>query len=740
MIKKIRNLCLIFFASLLLTGCVKYEMDMQINDDKSMDFTLIETMDLSYANSDEDTTEEDESLDESLDDSLYNEYETEDEYTESSSGVDIDELNESMGKRGYKVETYVDPNNSKYEGAIITKHFDSIDDISKEGDIIEIDLTNITEEDFDDSVFFSVQKGLVYDVYKANFKILNEDNVLEESMASIMKLTFSIKLPKGALVESNATTVSDDKTVLTWELKSTEINKINFAFKFAEKSNLYMAYASVGIIALLIVIAIGSAISGKKRNKPAKEKEEHKEEKNKKGVDLMAAPVDAQKDGVNLMAAPVKNENIDLMATQTMPQQEVLHPLEGSGPVVNAPSMNMVDDNNQEIANNVDITNQINSANMMPDLNNINLGETPGGGTLMPNTPVVNESNGLMPTLQPEEYVEPVKKEEVNLEPEFTAPTIIKPKDTSIIENVEGNSFVHEEVGQSQIQMTLEQPIVNTEVLEPTTTVMNENNNILVEPLKAVEVASENIQVANVPVGEPVAPIIPEVPVSNESVSMVESPVIPEQSELVNNSINSNIEVQMAPMVEIPSNEPSAPVVPENNLVVEMPVGEPVAPIIPEVPAVEIPVVPTESPVVTDIPNAPIIPEIPVSNESVPMVEVSAPVVESPVIPEDPKIELPNENFNYNFDFGAQMANTTPNPKLSAEPQFMPQQGVSEAADYTNVFGSDFQTTVPVTNIPDLEPEVQSFEVKTNSGPIIADSGETIINQIVDEPIEKQGQ
>ena len=70
----------------------------------------------------------------------------------------------------------------------------------------------------------------------------------------------------------------------------------------------------------------------------------------------------------------------------------------------------------------------------------------------------------------------------------------------------------------------------------------------------------------------------------------------------------------------------------------------------------------------------------------------------------------------------------------------MPQQGVSEAADYTNVFGSDFQTTVPVTNIPDLEPEVQSFEVKTNSGPIIADSGETIINQIVDEPIEKQGQ
>ena len=736
MLKKIRNLCIILLCCFIVTGCVKYEMRMEINDDKSMDFTYIELIESTL-----------ESEDEEYDDEEYDEEEYDDMLDLEDEEEDA-EVRERMEKRGYTVEEYIDSKEPEYTGIKISKHFDNIDNISKEGDIIEINLTNLTEEDFDDSLFFTYQKGIVYNVYKGNFQILNEDDVLDEEYASLVKIKFSIKLPKGALVESNATSVSDDKTELVWDLKSTEVNKIYFSFKLAEKSNLYMAYASVGIIALLIIVAISSALKRDKKkkeknNEPKSEQKPEEVKLNTNGVDLMAEPTTVQKKGIDLMAAPVKQEGVDLMASpdgNNAPSE--LHPNSGSGPLINAPSMNMVDQNNQDILDNV--VTESNSENMMPtlegvmnvmpdmnnmmpNLNNNTVDAVPGGGTLIPDTPVVNESNGVMPTLKSEEYVEQKKPEEMNFDNDYKAPTIIKPKDTSIIENIENVEEINmneQTIMQNPIPEGANQPVANSNLVEPS-----------MDEVLAPIMPEVNAQPQIAPVMEQQ---IPEVP-------MMETPVI-SQPMVVEEQVGAPMMQQEMPALQpqVPNPQPEVPVI-----------EEPMVSAMPEQPVVDPGQIPMtlEEPIVPEMPAAPSIPEVPVQ----PMMET--PVIPQPMVVEEqvgapmmqqemptlqPQVpnsqpEVPAGELNYNFDFSTQMVNTTPNPQLQAEPQFMPQQGVSEAADFTNVFGSDFQMNVPVTNIPEMEPQVQNIE-KVNAGPIMPNNAETVINQVVSEPTMNQGQ
>lgn len=427
MFKKTKRLFLLFIYTILLTGCMQYDLSMKINDDKSMDFVLIETIEQSLLN--EDGTIKNEGLGDNI--SL-------------PTVIDLEELKKIFIQKGYTVEPYTDPTKPTHQGAKIFKHFDDIDKISKEGEKVEVDFTVITDEIFDDSYFFTLQKGLVYNIYKGSFLIMNEDNVLAPSYSSYLNIKYTLKLPKNSFVESNATTVSDDKTVLSWDLDGSKVNKINFTFKIAKKSNLYMAYACVAIIALLLIIALVSAI---KRNKKVKkttrteEVVEKPENVKKPPVDLMASNKDTNnrelttKDGINLMAAPAPINN---------QESEVLHEPD-KAVVINAPAMNMVDNNGNELVNN-----GINTNNMPPlDVNIMPPLETnvmpPLEANVMPplEENVVSQENIvndiLIPELKPEEVNNQVRKDE-NLEPiikEEIVPTIIKPVDTSIIENVE---------------------------------------------------------------------------------------------------------------------------------------------------------------------------------------------------------------------------------------------------------------------------------------------------------------
>ena len=92
--KKIRNLFMLLIVALLLTGCVKYNVNMDIKKDKSMDFKIVYALDKSYLG---------------------------DKATFSD-----DDL-KKMKDQGFEVSKYSEGN---MEGFILTKKIKNIDDVS----------------------------------------------------------------------------------------------------------------------------------------------------------------------------------------------------------------------------------------------------------------------------------------------------------------------------------------------------------------------------------------------------------------------------------------------------------------------------------------------------------------------------------------------------------------------------------------------------------------------------------
>ena len=132
---------LIMIMMLFITGCYNYDMEMKINDDKSMDFTLINTIDTSkFDNNDSGEV-------------------TTGSAALSTANAEFEKYNKNLKSKGYNVEKYSDPNNSNITGMKITKRFNSIDYISKEGEPTRVNLSKIGEEDYDDSFLFTVKKA-----------------------------------------------------------------------------------------------------------------------------------------------------------------------------------------------------------------------------------------------------------------------------------------------------------------------------------------------------------------------------------------------------------------------------------------------------------------------------------------------------------------------------------------------------------------------------------------------------
>ena len=118
---------LIMIMMLFITGCYNYDMEMKINDDKSMDFTLINTIDTSkFDNNDSGEV-------------------TTGSAALSTANAEFEKYNKNLKSKGYNVEKYSDPNNSSITGMKITKKFDSIDYISKEGEPTRVNLSKIGE-------------------------------------------------------------------------------------------------------------------------------------------------------------------------------------------------------------------------------------------------------------------------------------------------------------------------------------------------------------------------------------------------------------------------------------------------------------------------------------------------------------------------------------------------------------------------------------------------------------------
>lgn len=276
--KKLKYLVLLLVMSFALTGCVKFNANMEIKKDKSMDFSII------YA----------------FNESLMQGEET----------VVTAEEREEIEKQGFKVEDYAE-NNMK--GVKLTKHINNIDSVSKEGDV-EYNLSGMMEAE-DNTYMFKVSKSFLKNTYTAKFKFDTSDsmnmmedeeeeqtpdfenyNPVEEEVAdetlttgagddtltigaededdsldlsglndpslyANMDLSFNVTLPYGAKT-NNATEVN--KNTYKWNLTNlTGASYIEFSFEVYNINPVIM----YGAIGLLVIIVIAVVVLLIKKNK-----------------------------------------------------------------------------------------------------------------------------------------------------------------------------------------------------------------------------------------------------------------------------------------------------------------------------------------------------------------------------------------------------------------------------------------------------------------------------------------
>ena len=494
---------LIMIMMLFITGCYNYDMEMKINDDKSMDFTLINTIDTSkFDNNDSGEV-------------------TTGSAALSTANAEFEKYNKNLKPKGYNVEKYIDPNNSSITGMKITKKFDSIDYISKDGEPTRVNLSKIGEEDYDDSFLFTVKKGLVYNTYTATFVFGNEDansseNAQIQNYESQMNVTYKVSLPVPAF-SSNSNVINDDGKTLSWTLKPSEVNIVEYSFKIADQMNLYLAYGSAGLIILLIIIAIGVNIGNYRRKKQSIPKQP-KEPKKSKEHKQIKEKIKKDKEGnvVNLMAPQEaltnENQNINLMAPQgaltnnnQMPTPTViespkpLHSEDGPAVIINAPAVtidaNGSNNSNPVLEQSQPVMEDNQSNETTIDNNQLQMSDVKNP-SIMENTNIVDKNitlqgvNNEIVNAPQENVLDSIPKieEEVkavvekptdvfNVEPENTVPTIIAPKDTTVIEESTIGEVSYEEV-----KATIEQP--NIEIKEePKVEVqpIEDNNNKIVD-------------------------------------------------------------------------------------------------------------------------------------------------------------------------------------------------------------------------------------------------------------------
>ena len=281
----------ILVLTLGLSGCVKYNANIDIKKDKSMDFSIIYAMDTQYFGDQEILTSED---------------------------------RDNLTKEGFEVSNYED---GTMKGFTISRSVKNIDDLSTEKDE-DYSLSGIMEEDSDEKMF-KVEKGFFKNKYIANFKfdssdsglstgddtttddsdiyndtttddatIYNDTTTIDDTttyddttttddtttyddsttiddstmgdfsnMTTNMDLSLNVTLPYSAL-SNNATSTKNDNKTLSWNLQTSGEEAINFEFELYNLTNIYLTIGA-GLIIILIIIII--VISKAKRKKKATE-------------------------------------------------------------------------------------------------------------------------------------------------------------------------------------------------------------------------------------------------------------------------------------------------------------------------------------------------------------------------------------------------------------------------------------------------------------------------------------
>lgn len=359
---------LFLFVLFLLTGCVKYNANMEVKKNKSMDFTII------YA----------------LDTSIFGD----------QSIMDSNEMDE-VKKYGFTVSDYVD---GDMKGYSFTKNIKNIDSVSSSSDV------NYSLSDFDDSssYIFTVKKGFFKNTYVANFKFdasdsdlngssgmdYSDDSIIDsdfddleyddsdfddsgleqfsESFASSLDLSFNVKLPYAA-ISNNATSVSDGGKQLSWKLTSDSISSISFEFQLFNFMNiLFVAGGFVGLLVLIIVLVI---VLKKKKNNSRNNDDSISEssnvqfnvqQDNNSGVisEFVSSPVNSFEQSNSFINQPVEQQ-----VSQNMSMQQLVPEMK---------NVSVTEQNENAVSNsNFGSNNNIASNNVDSNQNSFNIFENP---------------------------------------------------------------------------------------------------------------------------------------------------------------------------------------------------------------------------------------------------------------------------------------------------------------------------------------------------------------------------
>lgn len=290
--KKIRTLVMLLTVTLLLTGCVKYNVNMDIKKDKSMEFKILYALDTSVLGEKAAFTEDDlkKIKDQGFEVSEYSDGNMKG-FTLTKKIKNIDDVSSADGTK-YSLSGILNNGNSKMfkvkKGLLKNKYiakfdFDSSDSgLSNENNTfteeddrdedattdLEDDENTIDQEEKDDDVDSDD------DTEVADINIGNNINSEDYSkMMANMDLSFTVTLPYKA-ISNNATTVKNDGKELVWNLAANNEQKsIEFEFELDrfQIKPIIIIIASIlgGLFVVAVVVTIIMAIQGgKKKNKP----------------------------------------------------------------------------------------------------------------------------------------------------------------------------------------------------------------------------------------------------------------------------------------------------------------------------------------------------------------------------------------------------------------------------------------------------------------------------------------
>ena len=257
--RKLKSLLVLLMITFLLTGCVKFNANMEIRKDKSMTYSIIYAFDTTMFGDQEVLSSEDKA---------------------------------KIEEQGFKVDTYEKDN---YKGFVISRSLANIDDVSLDSDVY-YDVSGLLNGGANNQEVFAVKKGFLKNTYTAKFSFNSNENNLNNDGPSLgeqyygndvdysdddsssddissdissglsqltdsLDLSFNVKLPYAAL-SNNATNVNNNNKDLSWKLSSGNTDEINFSFELYNMINVYIA---CGILAIIIVSIVAMILNRRKR-------------------------------------------------------------------------------------------------------------------------------------------------------------------------------------------------------------------------------------------------------------------------------------------------------------------------------------------------------------------------------------------------------------------------------------------------------------------------------------------